>query len=107
MRASTEPVRSTSFRERYGTPRLSLRTVESVARKLARKVEPGSRSRAQNFSLFRGLPLLALPLDGPCRQSRDDAALEDQDQYHERYRDHHRSGSLRPIVHGVYSGEVR
>src|SRR5215218_2261617 len=107
MRASTEPVRSTSFRERKGTPRLSLRTVESVARKLARNLEPGSRSRAQNFSLFRGGSLPALPLHGPRRQPRDDAALEDQDQYHERYRHHDRRRGLRPVVYGVDRGEVR
>src|SRR5919107_2020334 len=88
-------------------PRLSLRTVESVARKLARNLEPGSRSRAQNFSLFRGGSLLALPLDAPRRQPGDDAALEDQDQYHQRYRDAQRRCGLRPVVHRVYRGEVR
>src|ERR687890_1871538 len=88
-------------------PRLSLRTVESVARKLARNLEPGSRSRAQNFSLFRGGSLLALPLDGSCRKSGDDAALEDQDQYHQRHGDDHRRCGLRPVVHRVYRGEVR
>src|SRR5215212_7351332 len=105
MRASTEPVRSTSFRERYGTPRLSLRTVISVARKLARNLEPGSRSRAQNSSLFRGI--LVLSFYGPGRQPRDDAALEDQDQYHERHRHDHGSGGLGPVVRGVGRGEVR
>src|SRR5215218_3318547 len=105
MRASTEPVRSTSFRERYGTPRLSLRTVVSVARKLARNLEPGSRSRAQNSSLFRGI--LVLSFYGPGRQPRDDAALEDQDQYNERHRHDHGSGGLGPVVRGVGRGEVR
>src|SRR5919112_1802978 len=86
-------------------PRLSLRTVVSVARKLARNLEPGSRSRAQNFSLFRGL--FVLPFHGPGRQARDDAALEDKDQYNERHRNHHRAGGLGPVVRGVGRGEVR
>jgi hypothetical protein len=47
-------------------PRLSLRTVESVARKLARNLEPGSRSRAQNFSLFRGVPFQLYPFTAPA-----------------------------------------
>src|SRR5215208_3765806 len=71
--------------------------------------QPGARLQIARPELLfiqrRSLP--SLPLDRPCRQSRDDAALEDQDQYHERHRDDHRRCGLRPVVHRVYRGEVR
>src|SRR5215218_5699913 len=56
IRASTEPVRSTSLSERKGTPRLSLRTAESVARKLECSLVPGFKSRVQKVSFFREHP---------------------------------------------------
>ena len=37
---------------RNGTPRLSLRTTASVARKLERSLCPGSMSRTQSFSCW-------------------------------------------------------
>src|SRR5215203_4264268 len=71
--------------------------------------QPGARlqiARPELLFMQRG-SLLVLPLDGSCRQPRDDAALEDQDQYHERHRDDYRRCGLRPVVHRVYRGEVR
>src|SRR5215213_3004580 len=71
--------------------------------------QPGARLQITRPELLfiQRRSLLALPLDGPCRQSRDDAALEDQDQYHERYRYHHRARRLCPVICGVDRGEVR
>src|SRR5215213_11385285 len=63
--------------------------------------------RAPRTSLYSESSLLALPLDGPRRQPGDDAALEDQDHYHQRHRDDHRRCGLCPVVHRVYRGEVR
>src|SRR5215204_7499400 len=70
--------------------------------------QPGARlqiARPELLFIQRG-SLLVLPLDRPCRKSRDDAALEDQDQYDERDCHHYRRGGLRTVVYGVDRGEV-
>ncbi|MGH3148084.1 MAG: hypothetical protein ACRDTR_20040, partial [Rubrobacter sp.] len=56
MRASIEPVLSTNLMERYGTPRLSLRTVASDAKNVVRNFVPGPRSRTQDPSFFSRFP---------------------------------------------------
>src|SRR5919107_3137263 len=71
--------------------------------------QPGARLQITRPELLfvQGCSLLALPLDGPRRQPRDYAALEDKDQYHERYRHHHRARRLGPGICSVDRGEVR
>src|SRR5215207_11392935 len=65
--------------------------------------QPGARLQIARPELLfiQGCSLLALPLDGSCRQPRDDTALEDQDQYHKRNRDHYRARCLGPVICSV------
>src|SRR5829696_5723114 len=71
--------------------------------------QPGARLQIARPELLfiQGGSLLVLPLHGPCRKPRDDAALEDKDQYHERHRHHHRCCGLGTVVYGVERGEIR